>query len=70
MEFFAFWGICSFIALGSAMAYLGEEHNQDLSKPLFYGFAFIFGPVVLGFMFRDIEKNLKKIKENTKSTVN
>ena len=70
MDFLALWGICSFIALGSTMSYVHEKHNQDLNKPVFYAFAFIFGPLALGFILQDIASDLKKIKDNTKAPPN
>ncbi len=69
MDFVTLWAICSFIALGSAVTYLADRHNQDMSKPVFYCLAFIFGPVALGFMFQDMASDLKKIKDNTKRPV-
>jgi hypothetical protein len=70
MDFFALWGICSFVALGSAITYLDDEKNRDMSKPAFYILSVIFGPVVLGFMLQDMASDLKKIKDNTKSSPN
>ena len=65
MNFLALWGICSFIALGPAIVYLGDKKNQDMNHLISYVLAFFLGPVVLGFILQDIANSLSKIAKNS-----